>query len=117
MTEVKHADLIRAVLDGKTVQFREGPRDDWDEYGHPWAIPQMILHPEWEWRLKPETVVQFCPVYRPTEDNGYYVGGAYNKHEWAARAPLHDEMLPAAVLRLELDPDNLSVISARTEAP
>jgi hypothetical protein len=112
MTEVKHADLIRAVLDGKTVQFREGPRDDWDEYGHPWAIPQMILHPEWEWRLRPETLVWFMGITLPHKTVTPYATNRDDVLNFGNGA-----MELAKILRLELDPDNLSVISARTEAP
>jgi hypothetical protein len=112
MTEVKHADLIRAVLDGKTVQFREGPRDDWYEYGHPWAIPQMIQHPEWEWRLKPEPLVWFMGITMPHMTVTPYTTNRDDAVHWGSGA-----MKIAKILRIELDPDNLSVISARTEAP
>lgn len=49
MTEHKHAEVLRAIADGKACQYKSCDGrwiDAWD------ANP--INQPKWEWRIKPE---------------------------------------------------------------
>ena len=63
MTEHKHAEVLRAIADGKEVECR--PKG---YYGNVyWFTPTDILNPihrpDYEWRVKPEPkpdVVRFC---------------------------------------------------------
>lgn len=61
---VPHADLIRAVLDGKVVQYRalenEPPRVWTNPLWTPGAMISMLVNQahRYEFRLKPETVTK-----------------------------------------------------------
>jgi hypothetical protein len=63
MTFFKHADLIRAVLDGKTVQHRivnfgpSGPWDIWKTVDPEAAVLLMVKHPRGEYRIEPNPPV------------------------------------------------------------
>jgi len=49
-TPHKHADVLRAIADGKEVQFKH-------RISHAWVTPEHvnpISNPEVEWRVKPE---------------------------------------------------------------
>lgn len=134
---IPHADLIRAVLDGKTVQcrdikFRGEPptvpgfqyvdcidaTSDW--MGMPRtpvnlaqaAIDLMVNNaPDYEFRLKPESIVSWHPVF----SSGFVDQGFATRDE--ALAVSRDQPDFRKILRLERDPDTLKVIDARTEAP
>lgn len=109
---IPHADLIRAVLDGKVVQFREQDGDEWDRYLTEGTIRNIIDHPEWQWRVKPESVVWFMGITLPHKTVTPYAADRQDILRFSNGA-----MKIAKVLRLELDPDTLDVINARTEAP
>lgn len=48
----KHAEVLRAIADGKEVQFKNQISGAWVETNHVNLNP--ITHPELEWRVKPE---------------------------------------------------------------
>ena len=48
----KHADVLRAIADGKEAQFKNQILGAWAETNHLNLNP--ITHPELEWRVKPE---------------------------------------------------------------
>jgi hypothetical protein len=103
---IPHADLIRAVLDGKTVQWEEDGQ--WLSYkSGDDAICDLVRNPSrFGYRLKPEPVVSWHAVF----SNGFVEQG------YAAKREIPD-CACRKVLRLELDPDTLDVLSARAEAP
>lgn len=103
--EIPHAGLIRAVLDGKTVQYLDRRWVDLTPRGffHHMAEPR----PYAQYRIKPEPVVTWHEVFKDA-----HVGEGWADREEVVGSPLVEK-----VLRLELDPDTLDVISARTEAP
>lgn len=119
---VPHADLIRAVLDGKVLEARAVGKNlgQWWAYGYDYdlldviaALAKDLKKPDYEFRIKPEPKVQWCAVH----PNGC-VEQSYDTKDLAVGdfkgnfdGPL------AGVLRLELDPDTLDVISAKTEQP
>lgn len=112
---IPNADLIRAVLDGKTVQRKMQPSGAWDTYALARdALADLISYGDaYEWRFKPEPVVLWGAVWHKwdytlanIEDNSREAAAVRAKHEKDGK-----------VLRIELDPDTLAVISATTEAP
>jgi hypothetical protein len=54
MKQHKHAEVLRAIADGKEVQYRHSEMDrcEWTSIGCYEINP--IHFPEWEWRVKPE---------------------------------------------------------------
>ncbi len=61
---IKHADIIRAILDGKTVQEHVDDIEWVDLEGAPeLQIIRVANYPGDSYRVKPEPVVQWCPVW------------------------------------------------------
>lgn len=79
-TPHKHADILIAIAQGKTVQMRRkgetGPDNDWWESAN---VLQYINDENREFRIKPETMTINghevpCPVREPlAEDQDFYV--------------------------------------------
>lgn len=73
----KHADVLRAIADGKKVQWRDTPSGPWfDEAG----TLTPIAHAHLEWRVKPEPkpdVVGYVCVNNNTESNYVKLSIAY----------------------------------------
>ena len=64
MKEHKHAEVLRAIADGKTVQ-RRYPNDDWVDYVAKWHCSILDCSETVEWRVKPEPkpdVVKYLTV-------------------------------------------------------
>lgn len=71
------------------------------------AIEYMLRRDDLKFRVEPDPLVQWCAVLKNTViTSGFCDRAAAAKYSSAAM-----------VLRVELDPDTLEVISARTEAP
>lgn len=123
---IPHADLIRAVLDGKVVQrlTAEGP-DQWGTYTDPKHAIKELCDPFFSdstFRLKPEPVKHWHPTWRAREgNNGTYIGSAWVRKEYALQGWEADNggpgVPPDAVICIKQDPDTLDVISAKTEMP
>lgn len=119
---IPHADLIRAVLDGKVVQrkHKDSSTPKWDDFDTPVQSIGTLIAGEraFEYRLKPSTVVRWLPVSKGGMFGGQHttgIGPAQCTKAKAASFPWH--VAVDRVLRIELDPDTLEVISAKTEAP
>lgn len=110
-----HADLIRAVLDGKTVQYESAIESGYVDLcpGDPLAAIRRLLTILWAtYRIKPEPLVKYLVVSK-SHTYGLSILG-YDSLELAQSVAA---TLPSGqVSRLELDPDTLAVISATTEA-
>ena len=52
-TPHKHADVLRAVADGRAVQFMSEATDCWADYTDKINITPMT-HARFQWRIKPE---------------------------------------------------------------
>lgn len=67
-TPHKHAEILRAIADGKEVQFRNRGGSRWfdPEYGNP------IANPELEWRVKPEPKPDIVTYANVGSYNGKY---------------------------------------------
>lgn len=79
-TPHKHADILRAIADGKEVQFKNQISGAWVETNHVNLNP--ITHPELEWRVKPEPkpdVVGYVCVNNNTESNCVKSSIAYKR--------------------------------------
>ena len=50
-TPHKHADVLRAIADGKEVQWRDTPLGPWFDEAGPLT---PLTHAHLEWRVKPE---------------------------------------------------------------
>lgn len=115
---VPQADLIRAVLDGKPVQWQrvDHPEDAWADMPSPaGTLVALVMSRDRRFRLKPESVVRWGVVYR-AEDFPGTICIVHVYFEADAREDAKGKQ-SAKVLRIELDPDTLDVISATTEAP
>lgn len=100
---IPHADLIRAVLDGKTVQFWSENRW-WDGDNRAKAIKLILDYPGGKYRLKPEPEVRYLAVYIDA-------GGDVAFSIWHNRDKAQD-VVDAQAGRLhciEIDPDSLAV--------
>jgi len=61
---IKHAEIIRAILDGKTVQLKSHEGKWVTQAGSPDLLIALILrYPDDGWRIKPEPVVSWAPVW------------------------------------------------------
>lgn len=112
--EVPHADLIRAVLDGATIQWRSKVGDWADFTSPPLAIRSLVVSgPYYDFRVKPRTVVRWHPIWP-----GGHTGDGFSSKDALATEAWKNEYQPGwKALRIELDPDTLAVIDARTEEP
>lgn len=56
MKEHKHAEVLRAIADGKTVQYREHGNDGYVDYTieQVYVQPLSVFRNDYEWRVKPE---------------------------------------------------------------
>lgn len=65
MAEHKHAAVLRAVADGKAVQFKAQSPDGWADFHSNLSI-NPLTHTHLEWRIKPEPkpdVVRYVNMY------------------------------------------------------
>lgn len=98
----KHAEVLRAIADGKEVQFKNQISGAWVETNHVNLNP--ITHPELEWRVKPEPkpdVVLYSIAHPLTTNNLGNVSNAY---------PLPERWEPN--LRLTFDGDTCKLKNA-----
>lgn len=124
---IPHADLIRAVLDGAQVQTRVSDTDVWQDATATWALSWMTNEVgRFQFRLKPDPLVRWVPLFRGFGSLSVSVGtrqmnwDAATKEAAVAGLCSHDQGVirkHGKVLRLELHPDTLDVISATTETP
>ena len=82
----KHADVLRAIADGKEAQFKNQILGAWAETNHLNLNP--ITHPELEWRVKPDPkpdVVPDIKVWPSGNANERIVLHMYNSETHKAR--------------------------------
>lgn len=96
---IPHADLIRAVLDGKTVQWRNNKQWGaiWLDYQSPSvAIQDMAadVDPDCAFRLKPEPRCVWALFYADGMPSGTYESQPMRPQDWRG-----------TMLRHEFDPD------------
>ncbi len=110
---IPNAELIQAVLNGQVVQVTPNEDDGWTDMDPSVAVTTLVrAAPGLKFRLKPQTLVHWLPVYRHERD-GAGIGNVYVDR---SRVPRE---LPAGpvvkLLRLELDAETLEPISVTSE--
>lgn len=106
---IPRRDLVTAVLAGKTVQWKREPSDDWEDLPSPKGALICILMERSAVRLKPDPVERYTGI---TKEGNF--GASYASRDAACRDTDYGPV--KKVLRVELDPDTLAVITAVTEA-
>lgn len=80
----KHADILRAIADGTTVQYREGIGYVWYDRADDSNDRDPITHYYYDWRIKPEAKpddVYFMALGNPsTCNNVTTIEGLASKH-------------------------------------
>lgn len=110
-TPHRHAALIKAWADGATIQGRErriGSSRTWHDIDNPHWIDYL------EYRIKPANLVRFIPV--STAGSKLVVGWGVTSKECAASYVGGCEELKG-ILRIEINPDTLELVSATMEKP
>lgn len=115
---IPHADLIRAVLDGKVVQYLSNHK--WEDLSHE-GFFRRVANDELrraieKFRIKPRPPAVFWLVATADHIGPDVQEGAWSESQARIHAKSASQPL-AKVLRLELDPDTLDLINARTEEP
>lgn len=111
-----HADLIRALLDGKQVQWMHRLNPAMGDT--PWvtftsfseAISALVFSTYLTFRLKPENAVSWHGLWR----DGRPSAGFASREELQAE---RWHRTPDRILRLEINSKTMEVISTKTEAP
>ena len=62
-TPHKHAEVIKAWADGKTIQFKARDPDEWDDANCNSASKHLMFYTDYFYRIKPEEVVDYALVY------------------------------------------------------
>lgn len=105
----KYADVIKAWADGARIQFRLGSDGAWED----------VFAPTWntacEYRVKPANVVRYCGVGRMSAGAIYVGQGVTSKGCATSCVDKHDNL--AGVLRVEINPETLQLVSAILEKP
>lgn len=105
---ITNADLIRAVLDGKTVQ--RCVNDEWQDLSNPRGAIVCLATSAYKVRLKPESMVRWLAITKDGDD-------IIVSSDYVDRANAVERAGPGGkLLRLEIDGD-LNVLDQRTEAP
>lgn len=110
---IPHADILRALLDGKAVQYKSpnGP-DLWVTMEGTAADAAYVLnYPSMQYRIKRDPITKYCALW----DNGEVSRGFDSKVDMWSTLRTSGEASASAVLRLTIDPDTLDVIHATTE--
>lgn len=76
MAEHKHAEVLRAIADGKEVQCKYKDERDWEDYNEDLHASPLDCTELLEWRVKPEPLAwlegqefyEVCQEYRHAKD-------------------------------------------------
>ena len=127
----KDMALVHAMLDGKVVQFR--PVNDacrpprWYNYSRKdrasiealsCLVTDLVRHPHvYEFRIKPEPVVAWLATWRSIGDSKVRIGDSFPSKGALLNDIENNDLGDGGckIIRLEVDPETLQVISAKTE--
>ena len=104
-----HADLIIAWANGAEIQVYNEIEDKWSDAGTP------LWRPLNTYRVKPTNVVRWLPVMQMPAKSVVVGWGVTSKDCVGSQTDAATEL--KAVLRVEINPDTLELVSATMEAP
>lgn len=105
----KHAEVIKAWADGAQIQYRFSPNHPWEDIDDPIWIPDD------EYRVKPANVVRYLSVMQMPAKSVAVGWGVASKD--CAGNQTNAALELKRVLRIELNPDTLELVSATMEKP
>lgn len=105
----RHAELIKAWADGVVVQYLHAARGEWLTLGPPGSLNAPNWTDSTEYRLKPASMVSWHAVLTSGATGDSYG----DRHDALDAAGAH----ALAVLRIEINPDTLELVSATMEKP
>lgn len=106
----EYADLIIAWANGAEIQYRNRPNEIWRD-----ANPQPSWAPGVQYRIKPTNVVRWLPVMQMPAKSVVVGWGVTSKDCAGSQTDAATEL--KAVLRVEINPDTLELVSATMEEP
>ena len=100
-TPHKHAEVIKAWADGKTIQFKAKDSDEWDDANCNSASKHLMFYTDYFYRIKPEEVVDYALVY----DNGVVASQFYpsTRHVYSFTGASPYELRQGFVKRTRID--------------
>jgi hypothetical protein len=113
---IPHLGLVRAVADGKTVQWKNYDKDDWEDFTGPRQALNFLVTKanQFEYRLKPDTRVQWLCMLT----GGELFGPRDTKDETLkALANVGRMGSFVALLRIEINSLNFFEVEATTVMP
>lgn len=104
-----HADLIIAWANGAVIQALDTITNHWEDVRTPgWSGSRR-------YRIKPTNVVRWLPVMQMPAKSVVVGWGVTSKDCAGSQTDAATEL--KAVLRIEINPDTLELVSATMEAP
>ena len=130
-TKPSSMELIRAMLDGKVVQFRPINDAGWPPRWYTYSkkdqdsisilsclVNDLARNPHaYEFRIKPEALVNWLVVWRSIGDSKVRIGDPFPSKGALLNDIENNDLGDGGckIIRLEVDPETLQVISATTE--
>lgn len=108
-----HAAVIKAWADGAPIQCRRDSGDLWVDYIEAAGAPPW--RPDWQYRVKPTNVERYIPVIR-SPSGGVLLQVTKPTREEAYQAHFGNSGL-AGIIRVEINPETMELVSARMERP
>lgn len=109
----KLAYLIKAWADGATIQIYDANKKKWIDMGHPGDDRQPGWLDEFEYRVKPESVVRYIPVFATV--SGVVIVGAGVLDRGGARTQAVAGDTLTGIMRVTLDHDTKQMVSCVME--
>jgi hypothetical protein len=86
MTPHRHADVLRAIADGREVEYSYDFGDNWNDAGD----KNPIAHDGYEWRVKPVPVIRYEWFLKRINEPAYAVWHEEVAH-WDIKITYEDE--------------------------
>lgn len=103
---MKHAEIIRAWLDGVKIEFRTNEESDWYPIKNAENTTEVEFKDEWQYRIKPIEIPKYIPL--ACLDGYHHVDGVYSKTPEKNNFHHNGELWPVVkVLKLNFVGDEL----------
>lgn len=103
-----HRDVIIAWANGASLECRKDSNDTWR------YIDRPAFYGDWQYRVKPENVVRWCPVFRMPAGSLVVGMGVVSSHD--SQNTNHRDRACSdkhvGTIRIEINPDTLELVSA-----